>query len=136
MENFLTWEVVGTFAGCLAATAILTELMKKLLPKLDSQLVSFVLAMAIIVMGDVATRQFIWEGLLLDVINAAAVSLSANGGYDLVHRIFGGDGISGSLIVTETGEKNPEVYIQVSENPKDFKDGDKKAFVVQRTNLS
>ena len=90
MDSFVTWESLLTFGGCVAGTILVTEFIKKLFgEKVPAQLVSFLIAAVILFVGHLATGTFVWKEALLYLINAAAVSLSANGGFDAVKKIVG-----------------------------------------------
>lgn len=89
MDNFLTWDVLLTFGGCVAGTALLTEFAKKWTDKINPQIVSFAIAAVLLIVGHLATGTFVWAEAPLYLINAVAVSLSANGGFDAVKKVFG-----------------------------------------------
>ena len=90
MDTFFTWDYLLTFAGCVLATGLLTQGLKKLTGKIPEQIVSYVVALAILVVGQLATNKMTgWDVAALDIVNAMVVSLSANGGYDAVINIFG-----------------------------------------------
>ena len=90
MDSFVTWESLLTFGGCVAGTILVTEFIKKLFgEKVPAQLVSFLIVAVILFVGHLATGTFVWKEALLYLINAAAVSLSANGGFDAVKKIVG-----------------------------------------------
>ena len=90
MDSFVTWESLLTFGGCVAGTILVTEFIKKLFgEKVPAQLVSFLIAAVILFVGHLATGTFVWKEALLYLINAAAVSLSSNGGFDAVKKIVG-----------------------------------------------
>ena len=92
MDSFVTWDSLLTFGGCVAGTILVTEFIKKLFgEKVPAQLVSFLIAAVILLVGHLATGTFVWKEALLYLINAAAVSLSANGGFDAIKKAFGGD---------------------------------------------
>ena len=92
MDSFVTWESLLTFGGCVAGTILVTEFVKKLFgERVPAQLVSFLIAGVILFVGHLATGTFVWKEALLYLINAAAVSLSANGGFDAIKTAFGGD---------------------------------------------
>lgn len=92
MDTFFTWEYLLTFAGCVLATGLLTQGIKAALPKVHAQLISYIIALAILVVGQIATGEMTgWEAVALDLINAMVVSLSANGGYDAVKNIAKAD---------------------------------------------
>jgi len=90
MDTFFTWEYLLSFAGCVVGTGLLTEFTKPLFKNLPTQLVSYMFAALIMIIGQLATGQLTsWNIAVLDVLNAAVVSLSANGGFDAVNRVFG-----------------------------------------------
>ena len=90
MDSFVTWESLLSYGGCVAGTILVTEFIKKLFgEKVPAQLVSFLIAAVILFVGHLATGTFVWKEALLYLINAAAVSLSANGGFDAVKKIVG-----------------------------------------------
>ena len=92
MDSFVTWDSLLTFGGCVAGTILVTEFIKKLFgEKVPAQLVSFLVAAVILFVGHLATGTFIWKEALLYLINAAAVSLSANGVFDAIKKALGGD---------------------------------------------
>lgn len=92
MDSFVTWESLLTFGGCVAGTILVTEFVKKLFgERVPAQLVSFLIAGVILFVGHLATGTFVWKEALLYLINAAAVSLSANGGFDAIKKALGGD---------------------------------------------
>ncbi len=90
MDTFFTWEYLLSFAGCVAGTGLLTEFTKPLLAKVPTQWVSYVFALVIMIVGQIATGQLTgWDIAALDIVNAAVISLASNGGYDVINRIFG-----------------------------------------------
>ena len=90
MDTFFTWEYLLSFAGCALATGLLTQFTKNLLNKIPTQIVSYVFAAAIMLVGQIATGQLNgWSGVVLDLINAVVISLASNGGYDAINRTFG-----------------------------------------------
>lgn len=85
MNAFFTWEYLLSFAGCVLATGLLTQGVKQILPRIPSQVISYVIALAVMVVGQIVTGAMTgWDMIALDVINAMVISLSANGGYDAV----------------------------------------------------
>ena len=90
MNEFMTWEYQLTFAGCVAGTAILTEFIKKIpgIAKVPTQFVSYVIAFAIMVVGQLAIDTLTWQKVALDAVNAAVVSLSSNGVFDAIEGAF------------------------------------------------
>ena len=135
MSNFLSWDMLLTFGGCVAGTVILTEWLKKVLPKLPVQFVSFIISFAILVVGHIATGTFAWGELPLNLVNAVAVSLSANGGFDILDKAFGKkteESNNGLLVMDESGDA-PLIYLQPENDPKTYTDGQKLIFKVTKT---
>lgn len=127
IDNFFTWEMLATFAGCVAATGIVTELIKKFVKKLDPQIISFIIAMVILVVAQLVAKTFIWNDLLLDAINAVVVSFAANGGFDALKRLFNKEeGTVGDLVFNGT-----DSYIAFNESPEKLKDGEKVQMTVK-----
>lgn len=88
--TFFTWEYLASFAGCVVGTGLLTEFLKKIFYKLPAQAISYVLALVILIVAQFATGTMTgWAVIVLDLINAAVVSLTANGGYDALDTLFG-----------------------------------------------
>lgn len=132
MENFLTWDVLLTYGGCVAGTIIFTEFLKKLFPKMLAQVASFVIAILIFVFGHLAIGDFATKEILLYVINAAAVSLAANGGFDILKKAFGKkDAAPANDLIIDTTDG--EVYAQLEKAPTEYTDGQIVTFKVQKT---
>lgn len=90
--SFFDWTFLGTFAGALAAVALITELIKGLpaLKKVPTQFVSWVLAFVILILAQLFTGTLSAQSAVLCVLNGAMVSLAANGGYAALKRMMGG----------------------------------------------
>ena len=90
--SFFDWTYLGTFAGALAAVALITELIKGLpaLKKVPTQFVSWVLAFIILILAQLFTGTLNAQSAVLCVLNGAMVSLAANGGYAALKRVMGG----------------------------------------------
>lgn len=90
IENFFTWEVLATIAGATAATALLVELVKPLIDKLihiPTQILSYLIALVILLASYFFTNQLTLSSGVLLCINAVIVSLASNGGFDFVKRL-------------------------------------------------
>lgn len=132
IDNFFTWEVLATFAGCVTATIIVTELLKKFIKKLDPQIISFVIALLILVIGQLVSNTFTWKGIALDAINAVVVSFAANGGFDAAKRTFGtgeGNDTNGTIILDKQEPGNS--YISFKQTPDALKDGEELKLTVK-----
>lgn len=90
--DFFTWDILGNTAGATFAVAILTEVTKgvPLISKLPTQVWSLILAFIVLIGAQAATGTLTLATGGLAVLNAALVSLAANGGYDLLDRIKNG----------------------------------------------
>lgn len=90
--DFFTLDILGTMAGATFAVAILTEVTKGILliSKLPTQVWSLILAFIVLIGAQAATGTLTLATGGLAVLNAALVSLAANGGYDLLDRLKNG----------------------------------------------
>ena len=87
MDQYFTWEMLATLAGASAATGILTQFTKGLLPKLPTQWLSYVIALIILLVATAATGGATdWTGWAIIPLNAVLVSFSANGAYDALTK--------------------------------------------------
>ena len=86
MDGFFDWGMLATYAGATAATALLTQFIKGLLPTIATQIVSYGIALLVLLAATFFTGAFTLEAAALCVINAAVVSLASNGAYDAVQR--------------------------------------------------
>ena len=88
--EFFDWSFVGTFTGALMAVTLFTELLKSI-PKINAlptQLVSWIIAYAVILLSQVFGGGVTVSGAALGILNAGLVSLAANGGYDAIKKIM------------------------------------------------
>ena len=87
--TFFDWSILGTMAGAVAAVGVLTQLTKNIpgIKNMPTQIWSYILAAVVLVLaqvfGDVALTI---SGVVLALINAAVVSLAANGAYQAITR--------------------------------------------------
>ena len=91
MNEFLTWETLGTFAGCALATGIFTQFLKEPLKKLPTQWLSYIIAVLLLFGATAATGGFAqpWTVWAMIPLNAVVVSLSSNGAFEVVKRVQG-----------------------------------------------
>ena len=90
VENFVTWEILATYAGATTMTAIITQFIKDkgFLAKLHTPFVSYIIAVAILLIASAFTSGLTVESALLVVFNAVLVSIAANGGFDRVNDLL------------------------------------------------
>lgn len=86
--EFFDWSTLGTIAGASAAVGILTQLTKNIpgINKIPTQVWSYILSLVILIVSQAVGGTLTIAAAGLAVINAAIVSLAANGGYELMQR--------------------------------------------------
>ncbi len=84
--EFVTWGILGTYAGAVSITAIITQFLKRLsfMKKVDSQLLSYVIALIILEASTIFMRGFSWDVAAIGLVNAFVVALASNGVYDVM----------------------------------------------------
>lgn len=90
--NFFDWGYLSSFAGALAAVALITEMIKDvaILKKIPTQIVSWVLAVIVLILAQFFTDVLTAQNAILALLNGAMVSLAANGGYAALKRMMAG----------------------------------------------
>ena len=88
--EFVSWEILGTYAGAMAMVGVITQLTKnsKLISKIPTQLWSYILSVVIMLCASLFLEQLTPSNAVLTIFNAALVSLGANGGYEGLVRVF------------------------------------------------
>ena len=84
--EFFNWATLVTYAGALAATALLTQWLKCVFKNIPTQIVSYIIAFLILLAATFFTGVLTLETGALFIINAAVVSLASNGMYDAIHK--------------------------------------------------
>ena len=92
ITDFMSWELLGTFAGAVAAVTLLTQFLKDAFKRLPTQWLSYIIAVVVLALSTVALRGFAigWETWSLVPLNAVVVALAANGGYAAFEHIKNG----------------------------------------------
>ena len=92
MEEFFTLRSILTYSGSAAATGAVTQLLKPLLAKLpfkiSQRLVSYLTALLITLAATALSGSRELSDYLICTVNAALISLSSNGGYDLIKTLI------------------------------------------------
>lgn len=88
MNEFFTWELLATYAGAVTAVGGLTQLIKNsaILKKIPTQLVSYLLALSILIAAEAVRSTLTFSSCALSLINAAFISLASNGAYTAVAK--------------------------------------------------
>ena len=87
--TFFDWSMLGSMSGAVLAVAVLTQLTKSIpgIAKIPTQIWSYLLSAVVLVLALVfGETEVTANGVVLALINAAVVSLAANGGYEAVTR--------------------------------------------------
>ena len=87
MNEFVNWNTLGTYAGAVMMVALITQFVKqiKILEKVNSQIISYVIAVLILIGANAfadGNNLVTAQGIILCFINAVMVALAANGAYD------------------------------------------------------
>lgn len=90
--TFFNWEYLATFAGCMVAVGILTELLKNVgfIAKIPTQLFSWVMAFVILILAQLFTGNLTVDSAVISILNAAVISLATNGGYEAIVNLVKG----------------------------------------------
>lgn len=88
--EFVTWDLLGNYAGTMALVGMLTQLTKniKFISAIPTQLWSYILALVVMYCANYFLGQLTLSNAVLILFNAALVSLGANGGYEGIVRAF------------------------------------------------
>ena len=92
--EFVSWELLGTYAGAMAMVGVITQLTKgvKFISKIPTQLWSYILALVVMYAANLFMGSLTWSNAVLILFNSALVSLGANGGYEGLARAFASKG--------------------------------------------
>lgn len=84
MNEFFTWASLGTYAGAVLATTIITQLLKGIsfIDKMPTRIFSYIVAAAVLLAATIFGGEITVSAVALCFVNAAVVSLAANGAFD------------------------------------------------------
>lgn len=84
MNEFLSWNMLSSYAGVVLAVTLITELIKGVgfIDKIPTRFVSYIIAVVLMIAAMFFTTGFSWSAFALIWVNAVVVSLAANGAYD------------------------------------------------------
>ena len=84
MEEFFTWGMLGTHAGAVLATSLITQFFKGMgfIARIPTRVFSYFVALAILLGATYFGCCWSLGNAALCLFNAIIVSLAANGGYD------------------------------------------------------
>ncbi len=86
MNEFLTWEYLGTFAGVVAAVTMIVQFLK--LPmdrvwKIPTRFLVFIIALVLLFTVQYFTGEITADVAALTIINAVVVTMAALGTYEV-----------------------------------------------------
>lgn len=86
MQEFFTWAMLGTYAGAVIATTLVTQLLKEINPikKIPTRIFSYFVALILLLAALFFTGEWSASNAVLCLLNAVVVSLAANGGFEAV----------------------------------------------------
>ena len=84
MQEFFTWAMLGTYAGAVLATTLITQLLKEWLKSIPTRIVSYVIALVVLLAAAAFNNALTLADGALCLFNAVIVSLAANGWYEAV----------------------------------------------------
>lgn len=84
MNEFFSWELILTYAGAVTVTAILTQFWKGVFKKINTQIVSYLIALILLLMATLFSGKLSLDSGVLCFVNAAVVSLASNGAFDAI----------------------------------------------------
>ncbi len=89
MDTFLSWQTLTTHAGVTLATGVVTQFLKEfgVLKKLPTRLLSYIIAVLLLLLATAFTSGLTLSRALLCPINAIGVSLASNGGFDAIVKV-------------------------------------------------
>lgn len=86
MNEFFTWAALGTYAGAVLATTLVTQLLKGVgfISKIPTRVFSLIVAAIIMLAATFFNTGLTLSNGILCIINAVVVSLASNGAFDAV----------------------------------------------------
>lgn len=84
MDKFFTYEMLMTYATCVTAVFGVTQFIKAIpgIKKIPTKYVSFLVAIIIVTLSNIATGQFKVSNILLYILSSVFISMNSNGIYD------------------------------------------------------
>lgn len=81
MEEFLTWDVLSTYASFVTIVFMVVEFTKDLkgIKKMPTKYWSFIISFVLMIIANVALGTFHFADLILYALSSMAISLGSNG---------------------------------------------------------
>ncbi|MGI6151806.1 MAG: hypothetical protein ACOYIR_07635 [Christensenellales bacterium] len=90
MNEFFTWSSLGTYAGAVLVTTLITQFIKGIgfIGKIPTRIVSYVIALIVLLGANAAAGTLDWATAGLCAVNAIVVALASNGTHDAAASAF------------------------------------------------
>lgn len=118
MSEYFTWDYLATYAGAILAVTLITELIKSwgFIKRIPTRLTAYVIALVVMILALVFTGAATLSSCVLTLINAAVVSLAANGTYDALQSK---KGTASTNYAEFSGVNDASISTEPAEDPAD-----------------
>jgi hypothetical protein len=89
--EFIPLDSLVTYGGALAATVLIVQLLKGLIP-IETRLLSCIVALAVLNAAALGLGLWNWQFGVWSLFNAVVIGFAASGGYDAYQRLRYGTG--------------------------------------------
>lgn len=81
MEQFITWDILTTYATFVTIVFMVVEFIKELkyLKNIQTKYLSFIVAFLLLIATNISTGEFKFADLILYALSGISISLGANG---------------------------------------------------------
>ncbi len=81
MEQFITWDILTTYATFVTIVFMVVEFTKELkwINKINTKYWSFIVAFVLLTITNVVMKNFKWVDIVLYALSSISISLGANG---------------------------------------------------------
>ena len=92
MNEYLTWEFLGTFAGATATTTLIVQFLKLQVDKvwkIPTRYIVYIIAALILFAVQLFSGSLTIENIVLTLLNAVVVTMASMGTYEVTFAKFG-----------------------------------------------
>ena len=89
MNDFFTWNLLGTYSGAILAVTLITQFIKGIgfIDRIPTRFVSWIVAVIVLILAQLFTATLSWSSGVMTLLNAVVVSLAATGTYDACTKL-------------------------------------------------
>lgn len=89
MNDFFTWNLLGTYSGAILAATLITQFVKGVgfIDRIPTRFVSWIVAVIVLILAQLFTATLSWSSAIMTLLNAVVVSLASNGTYDACTKL-------------------------------------------------